>query len=434
MTKKILPSLSLLVLLITSFSCSKNEKKKETAPSETTSFLLVNEQLPIKTLSNALEWPEEVILGVDLGLIKLNEDGEERLKDIFEDYSQDGKDDFIKDNNQKKRSDFVKGDWIKSETKKISNLKLNDIKKHEFNNNEIIQNKLKSYIPYYIERQTEELSSYQFSFFSKGFWKNLGQISWIHTKSTFWGKFSNWDISYIKPVYKKDLQQKWEGIYNSYFSIKKAENEIKNIAKNYQALLVLKHDYIAKLEKIKTDRSQDISLNQFKFKPKNNINIEPIISQFNLTLVDNFGLWFFEILLGLFTFALVRHILIKLFYADELRAHEERVVFFFDLIHTAKSPITAGLSIVGALGSYLFYEKRDNEIYDESGNIAKNLKTFLGVVLLAVSIWYFPKKQIKLENEINTNLEANFSSHFDKTSIMILDDLNLNTELFFTSI
>ncbi len=433
MSKKILFSLLSLALLI-SYSCSKNSESKELSAIEITNFLLVNEQVPIKTLSNALEWPADVILSVDLGLMELNEDGEERLKDFFSNYSEDGREAFIQNNSKKEWNEFVKGDWIKSETKKISESQLTKLKIREFKNNEIIQNKLNSYIPFYIKKQTEELSHYQFSFFSKGFWKNLGQISWIHTKSTFWGKFSNWDISYIKPVYKKDLQQKWEGIFNSYFSIKNAEKEIKNIAKNYQALLVLKHEQITKLKKLKSDNPQSVFLNQFKFRQENNIRIEPIISQFNLTLLDNFGLWFFEIFLGLFSFALVRHVLIKLFYADELRAHEKRVVFFYDLLHTAKSPIIAGFSVVGALGSYLFYEKRDNEIYDEAGSIAKNLKTFLGVVLLAVSIWYFPKKQLKLENEINTNLETNFSSYFDKTSFMIADDLNLNTELFFLSI
>ena len=142
MKKKIFCKLSFLPVLIILISCSKNEDIKRMSSDEITNFILVNEQLPIKTLSNALEWPEEVIIGVDLGLIKLNENGEERLNDIFEDYSENGKDNFIKDNNKKEWSAFIEADWINSVAKKISKSKLDSIKKLEFKNNAIIQDKL----------------------------------------------------------------------------------------------------------------------------------------------------------------------------------------------------------------------------------------------------------------------------------------------------
>jgi len=419
-----------LILLVFISSCS-NKVEKNYSPQEITNLLLINEQVPIKTLSNALKWPEELILGLDLGLIELNEDGKERLKDVLNEYEDDGKDEFLKDNIEKKWTEFVKSEWIRSENAKISSSKLIDIKEREFKNNELIQNNLNRFIPLYIERQTEELSSYQFSFFSKGFWKNLVQITWIHTKSAFFGKLYNLDISYIEPVYKKELQQKWEQIYNSYFSIKEAENELKKITKNYQALLVLKYNYISKLKKINTEKQPLIFLKQLKLKQKNNVDIRLIISQFNITIIDNFGLLFLELFLGLFIFAFVQYILIKLFYSEELEIHNEINNLLLTFVKAPMTPIIQGVVFLSGFTNEFL---RDRKIESRAEPIAKNLKTFLGIFLLAVSIWYFPQKQIKIENKINRNLETSFISYFDKSSILILDDLNFNTEIFFTSI
>ena len=434
MKKKTFCKLSFLPVLIILISCSKNEDIKRMSSDEITNFILVNEQLPIKTLSNALEWPEEVIIGVDLGLIKLNENGEERLNDIFEDYSENGKDNFIKDNNKKEWSAFIEADWINSVAKKISKSKLDSIKKLEFKNNAIIQDKLNNFIPKYVEKQTKELSRNQFSFFSIGFWKNLGQVSWIHTKSTFFGKFYNWNIKYIEPIYQKEFQLKWEEIYNSYFSLKEAEKEIKSIAKNYQELSVLKHNYILKIKKISTEKQPIIFLNHFKLDQKNKINTKSIISQFNLSIVDNLGLLILEFFLGIFAFAFIRYILINFFYAEELKVHHEINNFAVNLLKTPTSPIVGVLGIIGGVANGLFYENKINNIEKKVAPIAKNLKIILGLALLAISIWYFPKKQIKLENEINRNLEKNFVSNFNKSSILILDELNLSTEIFYTSI
>ncbi len=433
MSKKILFSLLLLVLIV-SFSCSKNEDTKKLSTTEITSFLLVNEQLPIKTLSNALEWPEEVILGLDLGLIKLNEDGEERLKDIFEDYLEDGKDNFIKDNNEKDWNEFVKGDWIKSETTKIYRSKLNEIKKHEFTNNEIIQNKLNNYVSYYVERQTEELSSDQFSFFSKGFWKNIGQISLMQIKSIFWGKISNWNLQHIDAEYKIELQKKWTGIYKSYFKINHIENDINDITLKYHNFVTLKHNYLAKISKIKNNNNKFVFFKPFIIKQKENIKIDPIINSFNLELISNLGTWILEILLGIIIFGFIKYLFINIIYSEEIKSYNETNNLFLNILTTPTSPLVGGLSILGLLGNELFNGGTIKKINNQRKSITKNLKTFFGIILFAFSIWYFPKKQIIFESIIRTNLENNFKTQFNKDSFAIIDNLNLTTELFFTSI
>jgi len=50
------------IFLVFISSCS-SKKDKNYSSQEITNFLLVNEQLPIKILSNSLKWPEDIILG-----------------------------------------------------------------------------------------------------------------------------------------------------------------------------------------------------------------------------------------------------------------------------------------------------------------------------------------------------------------------------------
>lgn len=415
--------LSTFIFLILT-SCSNNEEKNYTQQ-EITNNLLVNKQLPISILSNALEWPEEIILGVDLGLIELNEDGKDRLKNILEEYSDDGNDDFIKDNSKKNWSDFVKNNWIKSETTKISILKLNEIKELEFKNNEIIQNKLNHFIPFYIERQTEELSRYQFSFFSKGFWKNLAQISWMHIRSVS-GKISNKDVNYLKSNYIKELQLEWQSKFNLYFSPKTAKTEMGNIVSIYQNLNIIKYKYLSKLSNTKFKLNSFTPYNQYKINNNSKIDIQPIVKQFNLTIIDNFGFLFIELLIGLLISTLVNFGINRIIkQEDEIR--QNIIMTFFK---TGVSPFKVVLGSTAYLGNIFFSYKKKNKIQ----SLGSTINTVIGVILLVFSFWFISKKQNKLENEIDANFESNFTSYFDNSSINVLDDLNLNTELFFISI
>lgn len=414
----------LLLLSITFLSCSRKEEKKYSSQ-EITNILLVNEQLPIKNLSNALKWPNEIILGVNLGLIQLNEEGEEKLKEVFENYFEDGIDDFIKENNQKKRSDFVKGDWIKSETKKISNSKLNEIKKHEFSNNVIIQNKLNSYIPYYIERQTEELSNYQFSFLSKGFWKNLVQISWMHIKSTP-GKISNIDINYLKSNYIKQLEVEWQSKFNLYFSPKTAKIEMAKILSNYQNLNINKYKYLSKLSNTNFELNSFVPHNLDYTNKNSKINITPIINQFNLTIIDNLGQLFIDLFICLLISTFVNFAIRRISKNEENTRQNILVTFF----NTGTSPFRVILGSAAYLGNIFVSNKKKAKIRSAGSTI----NIIIGLILLALSIWFVSKKQNEIEKEINNNFKTDFISSFDKSSIQILDDLNLNTQLFFTSI
>ena len=423
MSKSLSVFLSAILFVFIS-SCSSNEEKNN-SPDEITNFLLVSEQLPIKTLSNALEWPEEIILGIELDLIELNEEGKERLDDIFEEYSDEVKDDFINDYKEKKWKKFVKSDWIKSETTKISKTKINLIKEHEFKNNQIIQNKLNNCIPYYIKKQTEDLSSYELSFFSKNFWMNLGQISWMHVRSTY-GKISNKDVSYLKPNYKQELQIKWQRKFKEYFSTKSATTEIGNILYNYQKFNTVKYNFLTKLINKRLELNSFINDERYIIKNNLEIDIKPIISHFNLTMIDNFGLLFTELLIGLLILTFV-NFLIRRISKKEYETRQNILVTFFN---TGVSPFKVVLGSTAFLGNVFFSNKKKSRIQSRGSTI----NSIIGLILLIFSICFISKEQIKLENEINANFESNFSSYFDYPSINVLDDLNLNTELFFISI
>jgi hypothetical protein len=422
MTKKIHSNLLLLLVIIISFSCSKDEDIKKLSPSEITNILLVSEQLPLQNLSNAIEWPEDVILGVDLGLIELNENGIDKLTDIYEDYSEDGKDDFIKDSNEKKGSEFIKSDWIKSESKNITNSKLNDIKEREFNNNEIIQNKLDNYIPFYINKQTEEISRYQFSFFSKGFWGNLGQISWMHIKSVT-NKIAKRDIHYLNPNFINDLQLEWQNKFNIYFSPNTAKLELQKVLSNYQNLMQIKYNYLSKLNNKKLEQNSIPSLN---FKNLNNnsvIDIKPIVSQFNLIMLDNLGQLFFELIAALLIATIVNFFLRRIT-RDEDEKRNHIVVTFFK---TGFSPFKFLIGGAAYIGNVII----SNQARDKYRSTGSNINMIIGVLLLAFSFWYVSKKQNTIEDQINDNFKTNFSSYFDRDSIQVVDNLNLNSELFF---
>lgn len=422
MRKKISYRLSFLLVIIISVSCSKNEEIKRMSTDEITNFLLVNEQLPIKTLSNALEWPEEIITGVDLGLIKLNEDGEERLNDIFEDYSANGKNDFIKNNSKKEWSGFIKANWIKSVTTEISKSKLNDIKKREFKNNSIIQNKLNNFIPNYIEKQTKELSRYQFSFFSIRFWKNLSQISWMHIKSTF-SKISKRDISYLKPNYIKQLQLEWQNKFNLYFSPNTTKIEMEKLLSNYQNLIVINHKYLSKLSKIKCEQNSIYSLKIQNLKNNSVIDVNPIVTQFNLTMIDNFGLLFIELFIGLVIATIINFFIQKITKEQNEKSNNIIKTFF----STGTSPFKVLIGGAAYLGN-MFVSNRERRKYESTQTIINRV---IGVMLIVFSFWFISKKQNKIEEEINDEFKTNFSSYFDKTSIQVLDNLNFNSELFF---
>lgn len=98
--------------------------------------------------------------------------------------------------------------------------------------------------------------------------------------------------------------------------------------------------------------------------------------------------------------------------------------------HTGTSPLKV------IFGSALFLGKiiSSNTEREKVQSVGSITNTIIGIILLAFSFWYVSKKQHKIEKEINNNFKTDFTSSFDKTSIQVLDDLNLNTELFFTSI
>lgn len=422
MTRKILFKLSILFILAISASCSKNEDMKKLSAAEITNYLLVNEQVPIKILSNALEVPENIIIGINLNLIKLNENGEEKLNDILENYSKDGRDEFIEDNYEKKLSNFVKNEWIENESRIISISKLNEIKEHEFRNNEVIQNKLDLFIPSYIEKQTEELSGNQFSFLSIGFWKNMGQISLMHLKSIS-EKISRRDIKYLKSDFTKELQLEWQNKFKLYFSPKKAKLEMDKILSNYQNLVALKYKYISNFNRKEAGQNSAISLT---FKKLNNspfINVSPIITQFNLIMLDNFGELFFELLTGLLIGTILNFILRRITKEEDEKRNHIIITFF----KTGVSPLQALVGGVAFLGNIV----TSNQARERYRSIDSTLNIIIGFLLIAFSYWYISSKQNKIEKEINSDFKTNFSLYFDKSSFQILDNLNLNTELFF---
>lgn len=422
MTRKILFRLSLLFTMFIFISCSKNEEQKKVSSAEMTTYLLVNEQVPVKILSNALEVPEDIIIEVNLGLIRLNENGEEKFNAILEEYLKDGKDDFIKDNDEKKWDNFSKSDWIKGGATKISMVKLSEIKKLEFKNNEIIQNKLNLFIPNYIEKQTDELSKNEFSFFSKGFWNNMGQIAWMHVKS-FPEKISHRDINYLKPDFKEELQLKWQNKFNLYFSPEKVKLEMDKILSNYQNLVATKYKYLSNLTKKEFNRNPNISLNLKKLNKSTFIDVKPIVAQFNLIMLDNFGQLFIELLTGLLI-ATILNFFLRRISKDEDEKRNHIVLTFFK---TSLSPFQVLLSGTALLGN-IVTSNQAREKYKSTSSIINKI---IGFLLILFSFWYISRKQSDIEKEINGDFKSNFSSLFDKTSFQVLDNLNLNSELFF---
>ena len=423
MTKKILSRLSFLLVLIISVSCSKNEDIKKLSSTETTNFLLVNEQLPIKTLSNALEWPEDVILGVDLGLIDLNEDGKERLKDIFEDYSEDGKDDFINDNNKKEWSEFVKDDWIKSETKKISNSKLNGIRDREFKNNNIVQNNINSSFSKYFDRQFDSLIDTEFGLFSSRFWKNLGQLSFMHFKSIP-DKFSNLSISYLDSTFKKELQNKWLLIIKSSFKSNELKEQPNITLKKYNSLTNLKHAYISKLYKTKNFEKNSSFLDVTINTKQKGLDVNLIISKLNLELIENFGQVFFDLLILLILGSIFNYLLIGL--------KGNLLVTLKDTILSPANFVAFSLksTVLSFLGNYSEYDKQKKQLEKRK----KYANRFIGFLFLVFCFIYFPKKHTQIDNSIKANIIIPFEKQENIESINIIDDLNTNTEIFYTFI
>lgn len=414
----------ILIFLVFITSCSSKEETNY-SPQEIVNHLLVNELLPIEIISNASEWPENVILGINFGLMELNEDGEDRIKDIFHEYMDGEKVDFIEEYSVKESIEFNKKNWIKSEVTYITRIKLNEIKLQEFKNNEIIQNKLNDYIPVYIKAQTEELTRYQFSFFSFGFWKSLRQIAWMHVKS-IWGKIYNFDINFIKLNLINDLQDDWQKKFSIYFSPDPAKVELEKMMYNYKNLLSLKEKYFAKLSKQEIDLNSIVPVNFQNSSNNPVIDVKPIINQLNLTIIDNFGLLFLELLIGLFVATFVNHLL-KVIATDN---DEQKAYILSTLAVTGISPATAIISI----GASIVNSMKINARMDDAKTAGSIINTIIGVILIIFSFWFISKKQNVIENEINDNFETNFLLYFNETSIQVLDELNFNTELFFTSL
>lgn len=228
MTRKLLFKLSFLFILTISISCSKNENSKNLSPQKITNYLLVNEQLPIKILSNALELPENIIIAINLGLIEVNEEGEQKLRDVFQKFIYEGKNDFIKKYNEKKWSEFVKNNWIKKEITNISKSKLNEIKEQDFKNNEIISIKIECLKKSFVKDKTEEFLDNELSLLSKNYYCNMYKIFSIHVLSIP-QKIKNLSISYLNQDGIDSFNNEWDNILSSYIN----DKELNKINQNY---------------------------------------------------------------------------------------------------------------------------------------------------------------------------------------------------------
>jgi hypothetical protein len=422
MSKKILFNLLLLALII-SFSCSKNEEIKKLSSTEITNFLLVNEQLPIKTLSNALEWPESIIIGTDLGLVKLNSDGIEKLNDIYNEYKNEDNEDFIDDYQNNKWENFDQKKWVEKIDTKISKTQLLKIKDQELKNNSIAQNNINSSVTKYLDKQFNSLIDTEFGFLSIGFWKNLGQLSLMHFKSIP-DKFSNLSVSYLDPKFKNELHNKWFLIIKRSFKTNDLKEQPKITLMKYNSLINLKHTYISKLYKIKNFEGNDSFFDDTIKVKQMESDINLIISKLNLELTDNFGLMFFELLITLiiaFTFNYL------------LRGLKGNLIT--TLIQTIFSPVnfvafSLKNTILGLLGNYSEYDKKKKQLEKRK----KYANRFVGFLFIPFSFIYFPIKHTQIENKIKTNIIIPFEKQENVESISIIDNLNTATEIFYTFI
>ncbi|WP_286971912.1 hypothetical protein [Flavobacterium sp. UBA4854] len=228
MTRKILYKLLLFFFLAFSVSCSKDKSFKNLSSKEITNYLLVNEQLPIKTLSNALDFPENIIIAINLGLIEINEEGEQKLRDIFQKFMDEGKNDFIKKYNKKKQSEFIKNDWVKKEIKSISKSKLNEIKEQDFKNNEIISSKIEGLKKSFVKDKTDDFLDNELSLLSKNYYVNMYKIFSIHILSVP-QKIKNLSVSYLNQDGVDSFNNEWDNILSSYIN----DNELNKINQNY---------------------------------------------------------------------------------------------------------------------------------------------------------------------------------------------------------
>lgn len=378
MTKKILSRLSFLLVLIISVSCSKNEEIKKLSSTEITNFLLVNEQLPIKTLSNALEWPEDVILGVDLGLIELNADGKERLKDIFEDYSEDGKDDFIKDNNDKEWSEFAKGDWIKSETTKISKSKLNEIRDQEFKNNEVISNKIEHLKLSFVKVKTDEILDKELSLLSFNYYANMFKVFSLHVQCIP-QKIKNLSISYLDEEGRNSFNKEWNNTLNSYINHKETDKINKNYIK-FIEFQKIKYKFIS-------GKKTNLYVSPLEIKLiSKNTKDDAIVNYFSSNLLDY----------------LIDFLLLPI------------VILF--------------IPVIAIIYSIFFNISNFINIVAAAINFAK----IASLITTVLFVFLFMYVSYQITNDIKSKINSSYKVATNNQNI--LEDLNLNTELFFTSI
>lgn len=143
-------------------------------------------------------------------------------------------------------------------------------------------------------------------------------------------------------------------------------------------------------------------------------------------MIDNFGLLFIELITALLIATIVNFILRRI----TKNENENRTHILVTFFSTGFSPFQALIGSAAFIGNIVV----SNQASAKSKSTGAIINIIIGVLLMVFSYIYISKTQNKIEEEINNNFKTNFSSYFNKSSFQLLDDLNLNTELFYTSI
>ncbi|MFH7002099.1 hypothetical protein [Flavobacterium bizetiae] len=375
MTRKILFKLLFLFFLAFFVSCSKDESFKNLSSKEITNYLLVNEQLPIKILSNALNVPENIIIAINLGLIEINEEGEQKLRDIFQKFMDEGKNDFMKKYNEKNQSEFIRNDWIKKEIKSISKSKLNEIKEIDFKNNKIISIKIEALKKSFVKDKTDDFLDNELSLLSKNYYVNMYKIFSIHILSVP-QKIKNLSVSYLNQDGVDSFNNEWDNILSSYIN----DNELNKINQNY-------FNFIG-FQKAK-----------YKFLTGKNINLD------------------------------IHPVETKLLYK---KTNDNAIVTYFSsdlldyLIDFLILP-TIILFIPVIVIIYSLFFNISNFISNVAGAI--NFSKVASPVSSILFVFFFMYVSYKITNDIKNKINSTYEVNTNDETI--LEELNLNTELFY---
>jgi len=311
-------------------------------------------------------------------LIELSEDGKQRLKDVFEKYEDDGEEKFINDNIEKKWSSFVKSEWIKSEITKISKSKLIEIKNQEFKNNEIISNKIERLKLSFVEIKTDEILDSELSLLSSKYYLNIFKVFSLHVQCIP-QKIKNLSISYLDEEGKKSFNKEWNITLNKYINNRKIED----ISKKYNKFIELQ-----KLKrKLISDKKTNLYVNPLEIKLiSKNTKGDAIVNYFSSDLLNY-----------LIDFLLIDILII--------------FIPFIAIIYSIFFNISNFFNIVAA-------------------SIKFTKKATLIINILFVFLFIY------ISHHVTNDVKSKINSSYKVTSNNqnILEDLNFNTELFFTLI